>query len=113
MYSLSMNGGCTMSESQLVYEVMRTIGRHGSVYRCNAGQFYTKSGQRVNGLPKGFADVMAILPGPIFCFIECKVGTNKPSDEQIKFIDKMNSLGCRAGVAYSVDDACRICGIVE
>jgi len=102
-----------MRESRLIYDVMQELGKHGAVYRCNAGQYYTKSGQRVSGLPKGFADCMLVLPGGTACFVECKVKPNKPTPEQLAFIGKMQGLGCRAGVAYSVADALEICGIVE
>jgi len=40
-----------MGESFLVFEVLREIGKHGAVFRTNAGQLYTKDGQPVSGLP--------------------------------------------------------------
>lgn len=49
-----------MIESRLIYDCMQTLGRFGAVYRCNAGQFYTRSGQRVSGLPRGFADLLFV-----------------------------------------------------
>ena len=99
------------SESRLLHEIMTAIGMYGAVFRTNSGQFYSKSGQPVSGLPKGFCDCMLIRPGGIVCFVEVKVKKNKPTTEQIAFIEKMRGLGCRAGVAYSVADALRICGI--
>ena len=100
-----------MSESRLIYECMRELGRHGAVFRTNAGQFYTKSGQRVSGLPRGFSDLLFIRNDGVGCFIECKADKGKLSEEQGRFIDRMRKLGARAGVAYTVDDALRICGI--
>ena len=100
-----------MTESMLVNEVMRELGRTGAIFRCNAGTYFTKSGQRVSGLPKGFSDVLYIGQDGIACFIECKVKPNKPSPEQTDFIAKMQSLKCRAGIAYSIDDALKICEI--
>ena len=100
-----------MTENRLLYEIMQEIGKHGAVYRCNAGQYYSKSGQRVSGLPKGFSDILFIGGGGVACFIEAKVRPNKPTPEQVAFIEKMQSLGCRAGVAYSVADALEICGV--
>ena len=102
-----------MRESDLLNEIMREIGKHAAVYRCNSGQFYTKSGQRVSGLPKGFADVMAILPGGRAAFIECKVEKGKPSPEQTQFINRMQELGALAGVARSVPEALAICGLMD
>jgi len=51
-------------------------------------------------MPKGFSDIMLILPGGQACFIETKVKPNKPTPEQTAFIEKMKRMGCRAGIAY-------------
>ena len=99
------------SESRLVYEVMQELGKHGAVYRCNAGSVKLPNGKRFNGMPKGFADVMVVLSGGRVCFVECKVGVGKLSVEQARFIERMRALGCRAGVARSINDAVEICGI--
>ena len=60
------------------------------------------------GAVVGRSDLSAIKDGKI-SYIEVKVEPNKPSKEQINFIAQMRErYGCRAGVAYSVDDAVRI-----
>ena len=100
-----------MSESQLVYSVMRELGKHVAVYRCNCGSVRLPNGKYFRGMPKGFSDIMAILPGGYAAFIECKSDKGKPSPEQSAFIEKVRALGCRAGVACSVADALAICGI--
>jgi len=100
-----------MSESNLVYECMRELGKHGIVFRCNSGMVRLPNGKYFHGMPKGFTDIMLILPGGMVCFVETKVKPNKPSPDQEAFIAKMIRQGCRAGVAYSVDDALRICGL--
>jgi len=100
-----------MSESNLVNEIMREVGKFGAIFRTNAGTYYTKTGQRVSGLPKGFSDVLFIGNDGIACFIECKLPGNKPTPEQDSFIERMKSLGARAGIAHSVADAANICGL--
>jgi len=100
-----------MSESRLIFEIMQEVGKVAAVYRMNAGQFYTKDGKRVSGLPRGFADIMAVLPSGRVAFIECKIGKNKPTDEQAQFLEKMRALGAFAGIARSVPEALAICGI--
>ena len=100
-----------MSESQLLYEIMREIGKHGAVYRTNSGSVRLPNGKLFRALPKGFSDCMLVLPGGQTCFIEAKIKPNKPTAEQSAFIEKMISLGCRAGVAHSVAEALDICGI--
>ena len=65
------------------------------------------------GLPKGFSDLLAVRNGKAY-FIEVKVKPNKPSKEQLAFIETItNRYGCAAGVAYSVEDAERICNESE
>ena len=60
------------------------------------------------GAVVGRSDLSAIKDGKI-SFIEVKVEPNRPSKEQINFIEQMRErYGCRAGVAYSVEDAVRI-----
>lgn len=100
-----------MSESKLVYEIMQEIGKYGAVYRTNSGSVPLPNGKRFKGLPKGFADIMVILPGGRAAFIECKADKNKTSPEQERFITKMRELGALAGTARSVAEAAQICGI--
>jgi len=101
----------TKNESRLVYEIMRELGRHGAVYRMNAGQIKLEDGRVFRGLPAGFSDIMLIMDGGRVCFVEAKIKPNKPTQKQIEFIERMRGLGCAAGVAYSVEEAAQICGI--
>ena len=100
-----------MNESRLLFEVMRELGKHGAVYRCNSGSVKLPNGKRFNGMPEGFSDVMLIRNDGRACFVETKIKPNKPTEKQLAFIQKMKKLGCLAGVAYSVDEAMQICGV--
>ena len=100
-----------MSESQLIYKVMQELGKHGAVYRCNSGSVKMPNGSWFKAMPKGFADVMLILPTGQACFVECKTDKGKLSEEQERFINKMRILNARAGVARSVNEALQICGL--
>ena len=100
-----------MSESQLVYSVMQELGKYGYVVRCNSGSVPLSNGKRFRAMPRGFADIMAIMPGGRVAFIECKTDNGKPTPEQIEFIEKMRKLGCMAGIAHNVDEALEICGL--
>ena len=100
-----------MSESQLVNEILREVGRHCYVVRCNSGSVKLPSGKRFAAMPAGFSDIMAILPGGRAAFIEVKAPGGKTAPEQEKFLERMKSLGARAGVARSVGDALEICCI--
>jgi hypothetical protein len=98
-----------MKESQLVYAVMQELGKHGAVYRCNSGSVALPNGKRFNGMPKGFSDIMLIRADGVACFIECKTDKGRLTDEQARFIARMQGLNARAGVARSVDEAMNIC----
>ena len=100
-----------MTESRLVYEIMRELGRFAAVFRCNSGQIKLPSGKVFRGLPKGFSDILAILPGGRAVFIEVKTQSGKLSPEQEKFIAKMQALGAIAGVVRSVSEALTLCGL--
>ena len=76
-----------------------------AVFRCNVGSVKTDDGRWFStGLPKGFSDLMAVKNGRIY-FIEVKVKPNKPTPEQVEFIESMRDMGCGAGIAYSLEDA--------
>ncbi|MDR1000650.1 MAG: VRR-NUC domain-containing protein [Clostridiales bacterium] len=100
-----------MNESALVHDIMHELGKYGAVYRCNSGSVQLPNGRRFNAMPKGFSDVMFIRPDGIACFVECKANKGKPSDEQERFIARMQALNARAGVARSIADALTICGV--
>ncbi|MDL2232250.1 VRR-NUC domain-containing protein [Ruminococcaceae bacterium OttesenSCG-928-L11] len=101
------------NESRLIYEIMQELGKHGAVFRTNAGSIRLPNGKVFRGLPKGFSDILFIGRDGKACFVEAKVKPNKPEPEQIKFIEKMQSMGCLAGVAYSVDEAIHICSVTK
>jgi len=100
----------SITETVLVREIIDTLSKHGAPYRTNAGSVRLSGGRMYHGLPKGFCDILFIRDGKAH-FIEAKIKPNKPTSAQLEFIYKMIELGCRAGVAYSVDDALEICGL--
>jgi hypothetical protein len=100
-----------MNESRLVYEIMRELGKFGAVYRCNSGSVKLPNGKRFNGMPKGFSDVMFIRPDGVACFVECKTDRGKPTEDQKRFIARMQRLHAKAGVARSIEEAMDICGL--
>ena len=60
------------------------------------------------GAVRGRSDLSAIKNGRIY-FIEVKTELGVASDEQLNFIEQMQSrYGCKAGIARSVEDAVRI-----
>lgn len=85
----------------------------GICIRQNSGTFYTADARPVKiGFP-GLSDLLYIAPNGVVSFIEVKIHPNRPTPEQVRFIQAVQQLGHRAGVAYSVDDALKISGIIS
>lgn len=114
-------GVSTMRESDIQNQIRCALSKYGIVFRTNAGEFwqgqrvYSKEFKqpiliklrRVQGLPAGFSDLIFIGNNRI-AFIETKRPGEEPRPEQIKFLERMRSLGHAAGVARSVEDALNI-----
>lgn len=111
-----------MRESIIQNQIRVELSKHGLiVFRTNAGEYW--QGQRVfskeynqpvlinlrkvDGLPKGFSDLLCI-GNHRTVFIETKNETGRIRPEQVKFLDRMKQLGHAAGVARSVEEAVRI-----
>lgn len=104
-----------MNETDLMNEIRLDLSEKGfATFRANVGKVKLLDGRWFDtGLPKGFSDLFAIKDGKIY-FIETKVKPNKPTKEQLNFLAVMNDrYKCRGGVAYSVEDAERICGVYD
>ena len=99
------------SEMDLLKEIMVTLSARGHhVFRANVGTARTVDGRYFKtGLPKGFSDLFGTVKenGQAF-FVEVKYGGNTASFVQENFLSQMSKAGCRAGLAYSVDDALKI-----
>lgn len=97
----------------------------GVSFRTNVGQAWTgdvkknfdgsitiKNPRPFNtGLPDGFSDLLVIQPieltaRPVFLEVKTKTGRVRPA--QINFIERMQSLGAKAGIVRSPDDALKI-----
>ncbi|MDR1753840.1 MAG: VRR-NUC domain-containing protein [Eubacterium sp.] len=101
-----------ITESQLLNCIIKELGKHGPVFRCNAGNVKTDKGDRFQGLPKGFSDILFVNPSDgVACFVEVKTDRGTLSPHQSVFIDRMKSKNARAGVARSIDEAIEICGL--
>ncbi len=108
--------------------------RLGVSFRSNVGQAWTGNNIRKHadgsitimdprpfqtGLPEGYSDLTVVVPVlvtpemvgrlvGIAGFIEVKNQKRKATPAQMNFIEQMQSLGARAGVARSPEDAIRI-----
>ena len=54
--------------------------------------------------PKGFPDLLILTDKGQALFVETKVKPNKPTPDQVKFIDELRSRGFKASVIYSLEE---------
>ena len=95
--------GCT------VFRVNVVAGWVGEEHKLRDGSLLLTSPRRImSGVPPGFSDLVAVLPGGRVAFIECKGPRGRLTREQEHFLARMRECGCRAGIARSVDEAIRI-----
>lgn len=75
------------------------------VFRANVGRVKLADGRWLStGLPKGFSNLFVCKNSKTF-FIEGKKRSNKPSPEQVTFLENMMFNGFTADVVYSIDGA--------
>ena len=124
------------SEHDIQSQIRIAISQNklGTSFRINVGQAYTGNEIKkqsdgsiliknprpfASGVPKGFSDLLVITPiiitpemvGQQFAragFLEVKTKTGRPTKDQVNFIEQMQSLGARAGIARSVEDVIKI-----
>ena len=110
-----------MTEHDIQNLIRLELSKHGKVFRTNAGEFWQGTQvfskqynrpvllniRKVAGLPQGFSDLLFIDEKGA-AFIEVKTPVGVVSREQERFIEQMQQLGQRAGVARSVEDALNI-----
>lgn len=108
-------------ESDIQNEIRMALSEHGIVFRTNSGEFWQGTRvysaeykqevlinlRRVSGLPEGFSDLLFVGDAKIG-FIEVKKPGAVVRAKQLKFLDRMEKLHHKAGIARSVADAVRI-----
>lgn len=93
------------NETQLVKACIEYLTLTGCfVWRQNQGAM--QAGKRFIRFShcKGISDIIGMTPGGQFLAVECKMGRNKPSEDQQRFLDSVQEHGGLAIVAYSVED---------
>ncbi len=100
------------AESYLVNDIIRALYPHCRLERHNVGKFYTADGRAVYaGPPKGYPDLSGNLRGNgRAVYIEAKIRPNKPTPEQLAYLEARRAEGALAGVCYSVSDALALIG---
>lgn len=97
-------------ETRIQNEIRTDLSKYGVVFRMNSGLFFGAGGQPVRvGVP-GMSDLLYIgepytSGTPTVAWIEVKTLTGKAREEQETFIEAMQKLGCKAGIARSTQAA--------
>ena len=96
-----------LNESRLICEIIKATYPYVKLFRANVGRVKTPDGRWFStGLPKGYPDLCGYhRTSGRAVYIECKMPYNKPSEEQVKFIEEARTAGAIAAVCYSVEEA--------
>lgn len=92
-------------ETNIQKEIMLELSKYGIPIRQQSGNFLTEYGGRVQVGIVGISDILFCKNNGKIAWLEVKTKKGKPSEEQLNFISVMNSMGFKAGVVKSVEDA--------
>jgi hypothetical protein len=98
----------TLPERTIQAQILQYLGYRGiKAFRINAGMVPMGEGRNkrlIHLAPKGFSDIVAVLPGGRACFIEVKTAKGKTTPFQDIFLNDMREQGALAFVARSTED---------
>lgn len=99
--------------SQAGHRLVRVNAGHGWVgptKRNNDGSVLIKHAQPFVGVPEGVSDLIGCASDGAFVAIEVKTQTGRPTERQTAYIEMVRSIGGRAGVARTVEEALAVAG---
>lgn len=92
-------------ESRLKNNIMVSCGSRGWVcFHINVGSVRLPDGSFFStGVPEGWPDLLILTNDGRAMFVETKIKPRRASDEQLKMIARLRSLGFKADVIYSIE----------
>ena len=99
-----------MKESDIQKQILDYLRLKGClVFKVNNGGVYIKKLNRYMKSPqKGISDIVGETKKGLFLAIEVKKKYNKPSPEQLDFIEQVKARGGIGLVAYCLEDVMKI-----
>jgi hypothetical protein len=97
-----------LTETTLQNQIRCALSDHGIVIRQNTGFFKTSDNRTVKCGITGLSDLLFIGRNGNVHFIEVKTTKGRATPEQLNFIQLMNSMGIKSGIARSVEEALEI-----
>ncbi len=99
-----------MTEHNIQNEIRAALSPYAVIFRCNVGSGYTQDGRFFStGLPKGFSDLFGVRRSDgRAIFIEVKKPGERPTQNQLNFIEAMKKHGAVAGICYSPEEAIKL-----
>ena len=97
-----------ITETTLQNSIRCALSDHGIVIRQNTGFFKTSDNRTVKCGITGLSDLLFIGRNGNVHFIEVKTLKGRATPEQLNFIELMNSMGIKSGIARSVEEALKI-----
>jgi hypothetical protein len=96
-------------ESKIQREICVWLQEHGYYFfavpnEANGRSAVQQMQQISIGMRAGVADLIVVLPDGKVLFLEVKTPTGKQSENQVKFQNRVESLGHRYVIVRSVDD---------
>lgn len=93
-------------EQALDHSIMLWCGKHNWLcFHINVGKFKLPNGTYFQtGVPVGWPDLTIITDDGRVIFCETKIKPRKPTQEQLNFIENLNSRGIKAFVAYTLEE---------
>jgi hypothetical protein len=95
-------------ERAIQAQILQYLGYRGiKAFRINSGMVPTGEGRKkrmIRLAPKGFSDIMGVMPDGRAIFVECKAEGGKITPFQQMFLNEMKNQGAVCIVARCIED---------
>ena len=97
-------------ERTIQNQIRCALSDYGFVIRQNTGYFRTADGRMVKCGLTGLPDLLFVGNDGTVAFLEVKTDKGAPSEDQRRFIKRLQEYGHRAGIVRTVEEALHLIG---